>query len=72
MAKVWFDAKTKEYKHENGRSIPASDIRTLPHHRRAVLNLAGKDPNDPINTPIDNESQAELQYVESILGDGND
>lgn len=72
MAKVWYDAKKKTYEHENGRSIPAQDVRTLPHHRKAVLAIAGVDSNADLNTPIENESQAELTYVETILGDGSD
>lgn len=71
MAKVWYDAKTKEYVHENGRSILASEVRTLPHHRKAVLSLAGiSDLN--LNAPIPNETQAEIAYVEKILGDGSE
>lgn len=72
MPKVHFDEKTKEYVHDNGRSIPAVDIRTLPHHRKAVLALAGADPNQKPSAPIENETQAEIRYVETLLGDGND
>ncbi len=67
-AKVWFDAKDKMYHHENGRTIPAQDIKTLPHHRRAILGMAGLDPNQPITAPIDNETQLELDYVAKLLG----
>lgn len=74
MAKVWYDAKTKDWVHENGRTIPAQDIRTLPHHRRAVLALMGEQPTGPNGEqlPYENETQAEIRYVETILGDGND
>lgn len=72
MAKVYYDELTKEYVHEDtGRRIPASDIRTLPHHRREVLRIAGADPYEKPNVPIENETQAEMSYVEKILGDGN-
>lgn len=71
MAKVWYDAKDKMYKHENGREIPASDIRTLPHHRRQVLMIAGVNPDEKLTAPVENESQAEIKYVETILGDGS-
>lgn len=72
MPKVHYDLKTKEYVHENGRTIPATDIRTLPHHRREVMRIAGADPNAKPDAPIENETQAEIQYVETLLGDGND
>lgn len=70
MAKVWFDAKDKMYKHENGQEIPAYDVRTLPQHRKEVLKIAGLKPGDDINVPIENETQAEIKYVEQLLGGG--
>lgn len=70
MVKVTYDPKTQDYVHENGRRIPASDIRNLPHHRKEVLRMAGADPNIKPEAPIENETQHELAYVERILGDG--
>lgn len=67
-AKVWFDAKDKMYHHENGRTVPASDIKTQPRHRKAILTAAGLDPNQPLSAPIDNETQLELDYVARLLG----
>lgn len=70
MAKVWYDAKTKEYKHENGRSIPVADLRTLPHHRKAIEAMVTKTYDghgDELTVPAADYPQAEVTYVEKIL-----
>lgn len=81
MSKVEYDSKTGNWVHqENGRWIPAWDVRNQRHHQDAIkerANDSGQVTNsdgDEAQVPIGDYTWAEMEYVQDLLehGGGSD